>query len=150
MRFLSVDEIRELTKISTHLAYGLLAVSLLLLSPRTLLIAALLIVFGTFWSGIEYWAYIASGPPYLWAVLQATILAFLKSSRWASLGAVRIFSFTAGTVSSYVWPGDGYTFLALTSIGVVSYFIPHALDMSLVLLSLTSVSCRSTFMRPVA
>ncbi len=132
LRYWSVPEIRDLTRISTYLAYGLLAVSLLLLSPRMLLIAAPLIVFGAFFSGVRYWADIANGTPYLWTVLSAAGLAPLireRASRCTSpRGAVRLYCFTVGIVSSYLWQYDGHTFLAVTWIGLVVWFGHGRLD----------------------
>ena len=125
LRYWSVPEIRELTRVSTWLAYGLLAVSLLLLSPGMLLIAAPLIVFGAFFSGVRYWADVANGTPYLWTVLSAAGLALLireRASRWTSPEAVRLYCFAVGMVSSFLWQGDGHTFLAVTWIGLVVWF----------------------------
>ena len=125
LRYLSVPEIRELTRISTYLAYGLLAVSLLLLSWRTLLIAAPLIVFGAFFSGVRHWPDVANGTPYLWTALSAAGLALLmreRASGRTSPEAVRLYCFTVGIVSSYLWQGDGHTFLAVTWIGLVVWF----------------------------
>ena len=124
LRYLSVFEIRELIRISTYVAYGLLAASLLLLSPRTLLITAPLLVFGAFFSGVRYWADVENGIPYLWTVLSVAILALLMFGRssWASLGVARISCFIMGMVSSYLWLGDGHTFLAITWVGLMLYF----------------------------
>ena len=131
LRYLSVPEIRELTRISTYLAYGLLAVSLLLLSWRTLLIAAPLIVFGAFFSGVRHWPDVANGTPYLWTALSAAGLALLmreRASGRTSPEAVRLYCFTVGIVSSYLWQGDGHTFLAVTWIGLVVWFGGGHLD----------------------
>ncbi len=125
LRHWSVFEIRELTRVSTYLAYGLLAASLLLLSPRVLLIAAPLIVFAAFFAGVRYWADVANGIPYLWAVLSAAVLALLmraRASRRASSETMRLYCFAAGMVSSYLWLGDGHTFLSITWIGLVVWF----------------------------
>ena len=65
LRYFTVYQIRELTRIATHVAYLLLAVSLFLLSPKMLLLAAPLVAFGAFFSGIDYWADVANGLPYL-------------------------------------------------------------------------------------
>ena len=141
LRWLSVYEIRELTKVATRVAYLLLAVSLLLLSPKMLLLAAPLVVFGVFFSGIEYWADVANGFPYLWTVLFASGLALLlhrdvvrgaaankggngaghgKTAPWD--GTVPVYCFAAGTVSAFLWLGDGHTFLVATWIGMVVWF----------------------------
>ena len=125
LRYFSVHEIRELTRISTRAAYLLLAVSLVLLVPRALPAAAPLLVFGAFSSGIEYWADVANGLPYLWAVASAAVLAGLLRVRRPSgvfSGAVPLWCFAAGTVSSYLWLGDGHTFLAATWIGLLVWF----------------------------
>ena len=128
LRYGSVHEIREFTRWGTRVAYLLLAVSLLLLSPKMLLLAAPLVVFGAFFSGIDYWADVANGLPYLWTVLFAAGLALLTrrdtrvgGSQWWS-GTVPIYCFAAGTVSSYLWLGDGHTFLVVTWIGMVVWF----------------------------
>ena len=141
LRWLSVYEIRELTKVATRVAYLLLAVSLLLLSPKMLLLAAPLVVFGVFFSGIEYWADVANGFPYLWTVLFASGLALVmrrdvglgatgvdkgdkagggKTAPWD--GTAPVYCFAAGTVSAFLWLGDGHTFLVATWIGMVVWF----------------------------
>ena len=133
LRWASVYEIREFTKVATHAAYLLLAVSLLLLAPKMLLLATPLVVFGAFFSGIDYWADVANGLPYLWTVLFAAGLALLTrlarreevvqggdEGSWS--GTVPVYCFAAGTVSSYLWLGDGHTFLAVTWIGMVVWF----------------------------
>ena len=126
LRYWSVPEIRGLTRIFTYLACGLLAVSLLLLSRRMLLIGAPLIVFGAFFSGVRYWPDIANGTPYAWTALSAAGLALLmrgrSASRWTSPEAARLWCFTVGMVSSYLWQGDGHTFLAVTWIGLLVWF----------------------------
>ena len=128
LRYGAVHEIRDFTRWGTRIAYVLLAVSLLLLSPKMLLLAAPLVVFGAFTSGIDYWADVANGFPYLWAVLFAAGLALLTrrdvgvgGSAWWS-GAVPVYCFAAGTVSSYLWMGDGHTFLVVMWIGMVVRF----------------------------
>ena len=128
LRYGSVHEIREFTRWGTRIAYVLLAISLLLLSPKMLLLAAPLVVFGAFFSGIDYWADAANGLPYLWTVLFAACLALLTrrdtrvgGSQWWS-GTVPVYCFAAGTVSSYLWLGDGHTFLVVTWIGMVVWF----------------------------
>ena len=86
-------------------------------------------------SGIEYWAGVANGLPYMWTVLFAAGLALLTrlTRRDAGRGAAGagtaaryriapVYCFAAGTVSSYLWLGDGHTFLAVTWIGVVVWF----------------------------
>ena len=136
LRYDSVYEIRRLTRIWTYVAYVLLAISLFLLSPKMLLPAAPLLVFGAFFSGIEYWADVANGPPYFWTVLFAAGLALLMRltravanggegrEEWAAVcsGAAPVYCFAAGTVSSYLWLADGHTFLAVTWIGMVVWF----------------------------
>ena len=131
LRYGSVHEIREFTRWGTRVAYVLLAVSLLLLSPKMLLLAAPLLVFGAFFSGIDYWADVPNGLPYFWTVLFATGLALLTrrdvsvggsdGSTWWS-GTVPVYCFAAGTVSSYLWMGDGHTFLVVIWIGMVVWF----------------------------
>ena len=136
LRFDSVYEIRRLTRIGIYFSYMLLAISLFLLSPKMLLPAAPLLVFGAFFSGIEYWADVANGLPYLWTVLFAAGLALLmrltravasgakggEEWRAAWSGAVPVYCFAAGTVSSYLWLMDGHVFLAVTWIGMVVWF----------------------------
>ena len=147
LRYGSVHEIRNLIWIGTYVAYGLLAISLLLLSPKMLLLGAPLLAFGAFFSGIEYWAGIANGLPYLWTVLFAAGLALLVrlerltrlgvgsaegeyKRRYAWAGIVPVYCFAAGTVSSYLWLGDGHTFLAVTWIGMVVWFGCDALNVA--------------------
>ena len=125
LRALSVYELRELTKTATRLAYALLAVAVLLLSPRALVVISPLIFLGAFHSGIDAFGDVANGMPYAWAVLSAAVLAFLMRFRApgaAPWGRARFFSFVAGMVSSYLWLGDGHTFLAVTLIGLIAYF----------------------------
>ena len=147
LRYGAVHEIRNLIRIGTYVAYGLLAISLLLLSPKMLLLGAPLLAFGAFFSGIEYWAGVANGLPYLWTVLFAAGLALLvrlerltrfgvgsaaegehkRRYAWAGI-VVPVYCFAAGTVSSYLWLGDGHTFLAVTWIGMVVWFGCDALN----------------------
>ena len=125
LRYLSVREIRELTLTATRAAYVLLAVVLVAFVPRTLPAAAPLLVLGAFSSGLEYWADVANGTPYLWTVSSAAVLAGLLRVRRPSgvfSGAVPLWCFAAGTVSSYLWLGDGHTFLAATWIGLLVWF----------------------------
>lgn len=125
LRHLSVHEYRKLIRTTSYLAWGLLALSLLLISPRTLAIVSPLILSGIFFSGIRFWSDVANGTPYAWAVLSAAGLAFLMSrrtSRWGSPGAARLSCFIIGMVSSYLWLGDGHTFLSITLIGLVAWF----------------------------
>ena len=125
LRALSVYELRELTKTATRLAYALLAVAVLLLSPKALAVISPLILLGAFHSGIDYFGDVANGMPYAWAVLSAAVLAFLMRFRApgsAPWGRARFFSFVAGMVSSYLWLADGHTFLAVTLIGLIAYF----------------------------
>ena len=145
LRWHSVYEIREFTRIATYVAYLLLAVSLFLLSPKMLLLAAPLVAFGAFFSGVEYWADVANGLPYLWTVLFATGLAIFTGLTRRGVGsgtkrgryretdassAVAVYCFAGGTVSSYLWLGDGHTFLAATWIGMVVWFGSGALDVA--------------------
>lgn len=120
LRYLSVQQIRELTLVSTRIAYLLLAASLVFFLPRALLVALPLILFDAF-SGVEYWADVANGLPYLWTVLLATILVWLARGRSSSV-AVPAFCFAAGTVSSFLWLGDGHGSLAITWIGLLAWF----------------------------
>ena len=123
LRRFSVHEIRELTRIFTRIAYVLLAVSLAAFVPGTLPAAAPLLAFGAFFSGVEYWADVANGTPYLWTVLSAAVLAgLLRGRRPSGPGAVPLWCFAAGTVSSYLWLGDGHAFLAVTWIGLLVWF----------------------------
>ena len=125
LRSLSVYELRELTKTATRLAYALLAVAVLLLSPKALVVISPLIFLGAFHSGVDSFGDVANGMPYAWAVLSAAVLAFLMRFRApgaAPWGRARFFSFVTGMVSSYLWLGDGHTFLAVTLIGLIAYF----------------------------
>ena len=125
LRFLSVTEFRDLVLMSTYLVYGILAVAIFLLSRKTILVAMPLVVFGAFCSGIRYWTNVGPGPAYAWAVLAAAILAVLirgRGTRWGSPGAIRLFCFSTGLVSSFLWLGEGHTFLVMTWIGILVYF----------------------------
>ena len=125
LRSLSVYELRELTKTTTRLAYALLAVAVLLLSPKALAVISPLILLGAFHSGIDYFGDVPNGMPYAWAVLSAAVLAFLMRFRApgaAPWGRARLFSFVAGMVSSYLWLRGGHTYLAITLIGLIAYF----------------------------
>ena len=125
LRALSVYELREVTKTVTRLAYALLAVAVLLLSPKALVVISPLIFLGAFHSGIDSFGDVANGMPYAWTVLSAAVLAFLMRFRApgaAPWGRARFFSFVTGMVSSYLWLGDGHTFLAVTLIGLIAYF----------------------------
>ena len=125
LRALSVYELRELTKTATRLAYALLAVAVLLLSPKALAVISPLIFLGAFHSGIDSFGDVANGMPYAWTVLSAAVLAFLMRFRApgaAAWGRARFFSFVTGMVSSYLWLADGHTFLAVTLIGLIAYF----------------------------
>ena len=145
LRWYSVYQIREFTRIATYVAYLLLAVSLLLLSPKMLLLTAPLVAFGAFFSGVEYWADVTNGLPYLWTVLFAAGLAIFTGQTRRGVGsgteggryretdassAVAVYCFAGGTVSSYLWLGDGHTFLAATWIGMVVWFGSSALDVA--------------------
>ena len=125
LRHLSVREFREFTLAATRIAYLVLAVSLLLLAPRTLPAAAPLLAFGAFSSGVEYWADVANGLPYLWAVSSSAVLVWLmrvRPSPGLFSGAAPVHCFAAGAVSSYLWLSDSHTFLAVTWIGLLVWF----------------------------
>ena len=121
LRYLSIFEINELTKVSIYFAYLLLAIFLLRLAPRMLLIFAPLIVFGFFFSGIRYYPDMVNGLGYLWSVLAAVVLTFLIGCR-ASLRVLCLFCFIAGMVSSYLWLFDGHTILISSLIALLVYF----------------------------
>ena len=149
LRYASVHDIREAIRVGTYVAYFLLAISLFLLSQKLLLLATPLLVFGALFSGIDYWSDVANGLPYLWTVLFAAGLAVFTGltghdapRRWKrgpregaqedgrASSAVAVYSFAGGTVSSYLWLGDGHTFLAVTWIGIVVWFGSSALDIA--------------------
>ena len=149
LRYGSVRDIRKTIGTVTYVAYFLLAISLLLLSPKALFLPAMpLLVFGAFFSGIDYWSDVANGLPYLWTVLFAAGLAVFTSlagpdapRHWkrgprearkktdASF-AVVVYCFAGGTVSSYLWLGEGHTFLAATWIGMVVWLGSSASDVA--------------------
>jgi len=122
----SAKEVRELTEIGLYFAYALLAVSLLLLSPKTLLVVSPLVLYGAFFSGIRYFSDIVNGVPHLWTVLSAAVLAFLMRSRapgsTAATGSVGVFCFFTGMASCFLWLGEGHAFVAIALIGMVAYF----------------------------
>ena len=126
LRHFSVVEVRELLEVCTYAAYALLALSLLWLSPKTLLVVSPLVLYGGFFSGIRYFSDIVNGAPSLWAVLSASALALLMrrqaSGPPAPLAAVRLFCFFTGMVSCFLWLGEGHAFLTITLIGMVTHF----------------------------
>ena len=126
LRHFSAAEVRELLEAGTYAAYALLALSLLRLSPKTLLVVSPLVLYGGFFSGIRYFSDIVNGAPSLWAVLSASALALLMrrqaSSPLAPMAAMRLFCFFTGMVSCFLWLGEGHAFLAMTLIGMVTYF----------------------------
>ena len=149
LRYGSVYDVRKAIGMGTYVAYFLLAISLFLLSPKMFLPAMPLLVFGAFFSGIHYWSDLANGLPYLWTVLFAAGLAVFTSlagpeapRRWKrgprdgaqedgrASSAVEVYCFAGGTVSSYLWLGEGHTFLAVTWIGMVVWFGSGALDVA--------------------
>ena len=127
LRHFSAAEVRDLLEACNYAAYALLALSLLLLSPRTLLVVSPLVLYGCFFSGIRYFSDIVNGAPNLWLVLSASALALLMrrqaSSPYAPLEVVKLVCFFTGMVSCFMWLlGDGQVFLAITLIGMVTYF----------------------------
>ena len=137
LRYGSVYDIRKAIRVGTYGAYLLLAISLSLLSPKMLLLAMPLLVFGAFFSGIDYWSDVANGLPYLWTVLFAAGLAVFAGAaeggwykRREGTTAAAVYCFAGGTVSSYLWLGEGHTFLAATWIGMVVWFGSGALDVA--------------------
>ena len=123
LRHFSAAEVRELLEVFTYAAYALLALSLLRLSPKTLLVVSPLVLYGGFFSGIRYFSDIVNGAPSLWAVLSASAVALLMRRQASSaLAAVRLFCFFTGMVSCFLWLGEGHAFLAITLIGMVAYF----------------------------
>ena len=149
LRYGSVYDVRKAIGMGTYVAYFLLAISLFLLSPKMFLPAMPLLVFGAFFSGIHYWSDLANGLPYLWTVLFAAGLAVFTSlagpeapRRWKrgprhgaqedgrASSAVEVYCFAGGTVSSYLWLGEGHTFLAATWIGMVVWLGSSASDVA--------------------
>ena len=123
LRYFTVYQLRELTRVATHIAYLLLAVSLFLLSPKMLVLAAPLVAFGAFFSGIEYWADIANGLPYLWTVLFAAGLALLmRGDERRAWHGTPVCCFAGGAVSIYLGMADGHMYLAVVWIGMVVWF----------------------------
>ena len=137
LRYGSVYDVRKAIGMGTYVAYFLLAISLFLLSPKMFLPAMPLLVFGAFFSGIDYWSGVANGLPYLWTVLFAAGLAVFAGAaeggwykRREGTTAAAVYCFAGGTVSSYLWLGEGHTFLAATWIGMVVWFGSGALDVA--------------------
>ena len=122
----SAAEVRELLETCIYAAYALLALSLLWLSPKALLVVSPLVLYGGFFSGIRYFSDIVNGAPSLWAVLSASAVALLMrrqaSDPLVPLAAVRLFCFFTGMVSCFLWLSEGHAFLAITLIGMVTYF----------------------------
>ena len=86
LRYFSVFEIQELTKTAIYFSYLLFAICLLRLAPKTLLLLFPLFVFGFFFSAIRYFPDPASGGPYLWSILAATILTILIKMTYQHVG----------------------------------------------------------------
>lgn len=129
LRHFSAAQVRELLEAGTYAAYALLALFLLRLSPKTLLVVSPLVLYGGFFSGIRYFSDIVNGAPSLWAVLSASALALLMRRQASNtLAAVRLFCFFTGMVSCFLWLGEGHAFLAMTLIGMVTYFGGRHLD----------------------
>lgn len=125
LNYLSVQEIHQWLRVATYSAYLLLAGASLLLGWRAFLVLVPVILFGSLFSGIEYFADIANGIPYIWAILAPAILAFLL--RWeCSIRWRELFCFAAGMVSAYFWNFDGHNFVALALIGLVAWLKPSA------------------------
>lgn len=123
LRHLSVADFHRLIHVAAYAAWASFAAALWLLSRRALAVAAPLIALGVFASGIERFAGVGNGLPYVWAVSAAAILALLLRRR--DSGAARAappFCFAAGMASSYLWLFDGHTFLAAPLIGLVAWF----------------------------
>ena len=120
LRHLTVSQVRDLTLTAIRLAYVLLGIALLLLAPRMFLVGVPLIAFDAV-SGIEYWADVANGLPYLWTILFAAALALLMRARM-SFSTVLASCFAGGAVSAYMWMGDGHTLLAIVWIGLLAWF----------------------------
>ena len=120
LHHLSVLEVHTWVRFATYGAYLLLAGACLLLGWRTLLVVAPVIVFGSLFSGLEFFADVGVGIPHIWAILAPAILTLLlrweNSTRWADL-----FCFVAGMVSAYLWLFDGHNFVCLALIGLVSW-----------------------------
>ena len=117
---LSVLEVHTWVRFATYGAYLLLAGACLLLGWRTLLVVAPVIVFGSLFSGLEFFADVGVGIPHIWAILAPAILALLL--RWEnSTRLADSFCFVAGMVSAYLWLFDGHNFVCLALIGLVSW-----------------------------
>ena len=133
LRHVSVSGLRELTRAITYLAFGLLAVALLLHSARMLLIFTPLIGLGVYRSGVDYFADVLNGMPFAWTILAAAILALvLRPTATARPGqrsiapvaehGARLFCFVAGMVSAFLWMGDGHQPLAIALLGLIAFF----------------------------
>ena len=129
LRAFSVQEIRLLIRLAAYAGWIALALSLLLLAPRTLVILAPLILFGGLFSGIRWFSGVPNGMPYAWTVWAGVALVVVMRARLPAgttpetrLRLTRLVCFAAGMVSSYLWLGDAITVLLFTLIGMLVYF----------------------------
>ena len=120
LRHLSVREYHQLVRAACYGAYALLAIALLLLGWRAFAVASPVLLFGVSLSGIEYFADVTNGAPYVWSILTPAVLALLLA-RDAATSTVRAFLFFAGMVSAYLWLFDGSNFIAAALIGLVAW-----------------------------
>ena len=131
LRFLSLDQFRQMVEIATYLAYGILLAALVMLTSRAALAAVPVALFGVFCSGVKYFADVSNGVPYLWAVLAAAILALLMKLRLDRSGPPAIvkstgvftvlFCFVAGMISSYLFLLDGHLVYTIILFGLVAW-----------------------------
>ncbi len=121
LRYFSVYQTKELIRNTTALAYTLLAVSLLFVSPMLFWVSSPLIVFGILFSGLSYYSDVVLGIPYLWSIISAMAIAFLHAIK-ASRFKIQLTTFCIGMVSSYVWLLDGHISLLIAWLMMIGYF----------------------------
>ena len=121
LRFFSVYQIREMLRNATSLAYTGLAAALLFISPSVFWILLPLVIFGTLFSGVNYYSEVPLGVPYLWAVIASALLAALHAMKLAA-SRISLAVFIVGMVSSFLWLLDGHLILLIAWLILISYF----------------------------
>ena len=119
LRHLTVRQFHMAVEALVYCGFLSLAVALLLIGWRTLLVGAPLLLFGLFFSGVEFFGTLATGLPFAWALLAPALGAeLLRRDRRSAAG---LFFFFAGMVSHYLWLFGGGNVVAATIIGLVAW-----------------------------
>jgi hypothetical protein len=121
LQWFSVFQIRELTKVFTYFAYLVLSLMVFSLSRRLFLIFSPVIILGFFFSSIPQFPTLGNALGYLWSLITAIVLVWQMKKKF-SYKSIRIFTFVAGMISSYVWFLDGHLSFIFPLIGFLVYF----------------------------